>query len=136
MHTTETSTGGCLFLCLVKEALSQAGSPGRWGLLSVPDSGSFLLPAPPSCRVASLLGLPGDPKWLLGFRSSPPCSRQLEGKEGEAFMPSSLGKVLRSAIPHFCFSLTDQNLVPWPHLSAMKLGKAGASCFASSPKIR
>lgn len=51
-------------------------------------------------------------------------------------MPSSTGKVLRSAIPQFCFPLTDQNLVPGPQLSAMKLGKAGASGFAASPKIR
>lgn len=65
-----------------------------------------------------------------------PTFQAAEKKGRRAFMPSSTGKVLRSATPQFCFRLTDQNLVPGPQLSAMKLGKAGASGFAASPKIR
>lgn len=51
-------------------------------------------------------------------------------------MTSFTGKVFRRAIAHFYLPLTGQNLVPWPHLSATKLGNAGAQCFAASNKSR
>lgn len=101
----------CLAPSPVGEALGEAAAQGRGGSACA-GLGTRHPAAPPSRSAASFPRWPGGPEWLLGFRPSPPRSRQPEEAGRRRTHAPFTGRVLGGAGPHFSAPLTGQNPVP------------------------